>query len=251
MYTFKRKYKFILGLVIIVMISRYDLILFPEPMDNRAGELFLMHFFGGSYNMDKLDMSLSVVGLLGNVYIALLFCDYLSEDMKEYSELIFTRCSRKRWFAQKLLGTAVYSLFGTILNLFLYIANAVCTSSHSLDYRDMLVIVSGVFMLMLFTFNSIILTNYFSISYGNSIGFILFYSGVIGSTILAMNIQKYNNELWGRIISLTNPMSNFLISWNYDDFRVCYALAYFLVFSAISTVLFWIKAKNMDMPGKR
>ena len=68
MYAFKRKYKFILGLVIIIIISRYDLILFSEPMDDRVGELFLMHFFGGSYKMEKLDMSLSVVGLLGNIY---------------------------------------------------------------------------------------------------------------------------------------------------------------------------------------
>ena len=60
MYAFKRKYKFILGLVIIIIISRYDLILFSEPMDDRVGELFLMHFFGGSYKMEKLDMFLSL-----------------------------------------------------------------------------------------------------------------------------------------------------------------------------------------------
>lgn len=247
MYAFKRKYKFILGLVIIIIISRYDLIFFPEPMDDRVGELFLMHFFGGSYKMEKLDMSLSVVGLLGNIYITLLFCDYLSEDIKEYGELIFTRCSRIRWFAKKVLGTVFYSSLGTILNLYLYIVNAVYTSNCSLDYRDILVILSGISMLMLFIFNSIILINYFSLNYENSIGFILFYSGVIVSTILAMNVQSYNNEMWKRIVSFINPMSNFLISWNYGDFRVCYALAYFLAFSVISTALLWIKVRNMDV----
>lgn len=247
MYAFKRKYKFIFGLIIIVLICRHDLILLPEPMNDKVGELFLMHFFGGSYKMETLDMSLSVVGLFGNIYIALLFCGYLSEDIKEYSELIFTRCGRGLWLVKKILGTVIYSLLGTILNLILYIANALYTSSCSLDYRDVLVIFSGIFMLMLFTFNSIILTNYFSIRYGNSISFILFYSGVIASTILAMHIQKYSHEMWGQIVILLNPMSNFLISWNYGDYRVCYALAYFLALSIILAVLFWVRVKKMDM----
>lgn len=69
------KLKKILWLVPIILIYRYDLILYAEPMDDRVGEVFLMHFFGGSYNMDEIDLTVSVLGLIGIIFIDIVMVD--------------------------------------------------------------------------------------------------------------------------------------------------------------------------------
>ena len=96
MMLFKKRYKYIFGVIPLVLLFRYDLILYAEKNDDAVSEIFLSHLFGGSYDMEKIKISLSILGLLGIVYFSLLFVDYIVQDVFVNAEYIFSRYTNRR-----------------------------------------------------------------------------------------------------------------------------------------------------------
>ena len=151
MLLFRKKYKYIFLIIPLVLLYRYDLILFEESTEESVGECFLSHLFGGSYRMEQLDLSISILGLLGIIFLSLLFADYIVHDIFENTEYIFSRYSnRKMWYGQKLLGTFGYCNLGIFLYILFYIFRAVQESQFEITQKDVLLILCTYIMLVLF-----------------------------------------------------------------------------------------------------
>lgn len=248
MMLFKKKYKYLFGVIPIILLFRYDLILYAEKNEDAVGEIFLAHLFGGSYNMEEIKVSLSVLGLLGIVYFSLLFVDYIVQDFFVNAEYIFSRCSnRKKWYCKKLMGTAGYSMIGIFLYLLFYIFAGIRESEQRIDMQDVMLIFCTFIMLMLFLYFSIVCINICVLYHGTTIGFILFYSGLIVSTIFTLILQKQPNQKLALILHRLNPMSNIFVSWNFSNSYVIWGMGYYVVLCVLASVILWNIVKKYEI----
>lgn len=248
MIPFKRKYKHIFWLLPLVLLYRYDLLFFPEKMDEQVGEVFLMHLFGGSYDMEKANLTLSVVGLFGIVFLSLLFADYIICDLKENAEYIFSRyIERKTWYLKKLGGLFAYCNLGIILYLVFYVINAIFEAEQKITKEDILVIFCTYIMLLLFTYCIIISINLTALFFDTTIGFIICYSIMIISSIQMISIQGMEHSKITEFLHRLNPMSNILVSWNFGDAYVRFGIMYYVFFAIGISLLLWRKVKNYEI----
>lgn len=248
MIFFRKKYFTIFLLLPLIFLYRFDLILYAEPMADPVGEVFLMHFFGGSYKLDQLDLSVSVLGLLGLVFLNLLFTDYLIQDVFVNAEYIFTRFqNRFCWYYRKIIGVILYSSLGILLYMSLYVANAVWTSEYAVTKKDLGVLISVFVILTLFTYFSVVLINLLALRFGNTIGFIITYSVLIVSTIFTMHLQEDPDKIMTQLLHRLNPMSNILISWNFSDAHVLWGIGYYFIVSVVISWLLWLKIRSMEI----
>lgn len=234
------KLKKILWLIPIILIYRYDLILYAEPMEDRVGEVFLMHFLGGSYNMDEIDLTVSVLGLIGIIFIDIVMVDYIIEDINLCAEYVFSRYrSRSAWYLKKVIGVIIYSNIGVLLYMLPYMANALYTSEQTLDIFDVKVLVSTYVMMNLFTIFSVLLLNLVSLYHGNTISFICVYSMLIISSIVTLELQGDAANDVSKILHRLNPMSNVLVSWNFSSSYVMGGIVYYLIASGVVALIMW------------
>ncbi len=248
MIFFRKKYIAIFLLLPLILLYRFDLVLYAEPMENAVGEVFLMHFFGGSYRLDQLDLSVSVLGLFGLVFINILFTDYLTQDVFINTEYIFTRFqNRWCWYYRKIIGVILYSSLGILLYMSLYVVNAVWTSEYPLTKKDLGIMISVFVILTLFTYFSVILINLLALRFGNTIGFIITYSFLIISTIITMHLQEDPDKVMTQVLHRLNPMSNILVSWNFSNAYVLWGIGYYFVACIIFSWLLWRKFRRMEI----
>lgn len=248
MIPFKRKYKHIFWLVPLVLLYRYDLLFFPEKMEERVGEVFLMHLFGGSYNMEKANLTICVVGLFGIVFLSLLFADYVVCELKEHAEYIFPRYrERKKWYLKKLGGLFAYCNLGILLYLLFYIGNALWESKRQIQKEDILIILCTYLMLLLFTYCIIVSINFVSLFFDTTIGFLICYSVIVISSMEVITIQGMENSQIAEILHKLNPMSNVLVSWNFSDAHIRWGIMYYSLFAIGISLLLWRKVKNYEI----
>lgn len=248
MMLFKKRYKYIFGVIPLVLLFRYDLILYAEKNDDAVSEIFLSHLFGGSYDMEKIKISLSILGLLGIVYFSLLFVDYIVQDVFVNAEYIFSRyTNRRKWYCKKLMGAAGYSLLGIFLYLLLYVYAGVRESEQTITGQDMMLILCTYIMLVLFLYFSIVCINICVLYHGTTIGFILFYSGLIISTILTLVLQRMPNQNVALMLHRFNPMSNIFVSWNFSNIYVMWGMGYYAVLCILVSVVLWKIVKKYEI----
>lgn len=250
MIFFKKKYKYILGILPIVLLFRYDLVFFlnKDMEDDTVGEVALSHLFGGSFQMEQLNITESVFGLFPLIYFSLLFADYIVHDFFANAEYIFTRyTSRAIWYRRKLLGTAVYSMIGVFLTLLLYVYCGVRESGQPITCKDITLIVCTYVMLLLFLYFGTICLNIFVMYYGTTIGFVIYYSGLAISTIIALMIQKMPNKGIAQILHCINPMSNIFVSWNFSDIYVIWGIGYYCTLCILISILLWRIIKRREI----
>ncbi len=248
MLFFRKKYKAIFGMVPLVLLYRYDLVLYTQKMENSVGEVFLMHVFGGSYNMEMADITLSMLGLVGIIYLSLLFADYMIRDLQECAEYIFSRYQgRRKWYGRKVVGLFFYCNIGIILYLFLYFLNAIYESERFITEKDIFLILCTYVMVLVFSYCLIIFINLCSLYYDASIGFIISYSIVIISSMGMILIQKLPNQELACILHRINPMSNVLVSWNFSDAQVMWGLGYYMVLAVFLSLVLWKNVKNYEI----
>ena len=250
MILFQKKYKYIFLVIVFVLFYRYDLLFFQEIMDDSVGEVFLMHLFGGSYDMEKIKLSVSVLNFIGLVYLDLLFSDYIVENTYVNGEYIFSRYSNRfQWYIRKIAGTFLYSNLGVFLYIFPYIINAITTSECKITQKDVQLMLCTYIMLVLFTYFSIIVINLLVLKYGNTISFLIFYSCLILSTIGILLMQENGTgiELFHRL----NPMSNILVSWNFNNSYVKWGMGYYLFLGCFMTFLLWRSVRRIPIGVKK
>lgn len=248
MILFKKKYKAIFLMIPLVLLYRYDLVFYSEGTDEKVGEVFLMHLFGGSYNMEKADLAISVVGLIGIIFLSLLFADYIVRDLTENAEYIFSRYSdRKRWYVKKSGGLFLYCNLGIFLYIFFYLVNAISESEHQITREDVLLILCTYVMLVLFSYCSILSINLLILFYGTTIGFVIFYSILVISSMVTISVQGISNIKIAGVLHRANPMSNILVSWNFNNSYVLWGLAYYIILSTVISFLLWNKVKRYEI----
>uniref|UniRef100_UPI0040567C2E hypothetical protein n=1 Tax=Agathobacter sp. TaxID=2021311 RepID=UPI0040567C2E len=248
MILFKKKYKNIFLLVPLVLLYRYDLLFFPQKTNEHVGEVFLMHLFGGSYDMEKADLTVSVVGLVGIIFLSLLFADYIICDLRESAEYIFTRyMGRKKWYLRKLGELFAYCNVGIFLYILFYVLNAVFESEKQIAKEDILVIVCTYIMLLLFTYCITLSINLLSLFFDTTIGFIICYTIIIISSMGMIGIQGMESEQIAEILHKANPMSNLLVSWNFSNTHILWGITYYTLLTAIVSLLLWRKIKNYEI----
>lgn len=248
MFKFLKKYKYIFLILPLIFLYRYDLFLFPEKATESVGEIFLTHMFGGSYHLEKANLHLSVVGLVGIIYMSLLFSDYITADLLECADYIFVRYDRRRkWIVRKLYGLSLYCALGIFLYVLLYIQNALTESCRHITKKDIQVILCTYVMLLVFSYCMIILINGLALRLGTTIGFIISYSLLILSSMLTIAIQNLGNIRIANVLHKINPMSNILVSWNFTDFHVLWGLGYFVVLAICLSSLLWYEVKHYEI----
>lgn len=248
MLLFKKKYKYIFLIIPLVLLYRYDLVLFGDSTEESVGECFLSHLFGGSYRMEHLNLSISILGLLGIIFLSLLFADYIVHDISENTEYIFSRYSnRKIWYREKLLGTFGYCNLGIFLYILFYIFRAVQESQCGITQKDILLILCTYIMLVLFSYFSIVCINLLVFYYGISIGFVLYYSALIISSITAYIIQKFPHTTTTGVLHRINPMSNIFVSWNFNSSYILWGMGYYFVICVLVSYVLWRKIKKHEI----
>lgn len=248
MLLFKKKYKYIFLVIPLVILFRYDLVFFSETMEGNVGEIFLMHLFGGSYQMEKANLTISVTGLIGIMYLTLLFADYVIHDMTEGAEYIFSRATgRSKWYKKKLCGLLGYCNLGVLLYIFFYIWVGIRETEQGLQKKDVLLMICTYIMLVLFTYCSILCINMLSLIYSITIGVVIYYSMVVISSMAMILIQGISNPILSSVLHRINPMSNVLVSWNFSDFYVIWAMGYYSILAMMLGLVLWKRVKNYEI----
>lgn len=247
MILFKRKYSAIFLLIPIVLLkSSYLFLHYDEIIQQRVGEIFLSHIFGGSYNMEEIDMAVSVVGLIGIIYITMLLADYVVGDLFETADYLFVRYkSRAYWYRKKIIGVIFYCSLGIFLYLIFYVLYAVHISTQKLETTDIFLILSTYLILDLFTICSVLAVNLLCIDFQITQGYILFYGMVLLSTGLTYIMNGAPDSMAERIALKINPMSNILVSWNFGNAEVLWSLGYYLTMTAFLTFCLWHRVKEI------
>lgn len=232
----------------LVLFFRYDLLLHFERTSARVGEVFLMHLFGGSYNMEKADLTISVLGLIGIIFLTLLFADYIVGDLSENAEYIFGRYTdRGIWYRKKLNGLFGYCNLGVFLYLLFYIMIAILKSKKNFEKEDISLILCTYVMLVLFTFCSVVCINLLALFGSTTIGFLIFYSILVVSSMATIFIQGIENEKIAGVLHRINPMSNILVSWNFSDSYVLWGVAYYVILTVVISFFLWRKVKKYEI----
>lgn len=245
---YNHKYKSVFLIVPLVLLYRYDLIIRPEKTNESVGEVFLSHLFGGSYNLEKANLTISVVGLIGIIYLTLLFADYIICDLKQNAEYIFSRYSKRNsWYFKKLIQLFIYVNLGVGLYILPYVVNALWESNHTIGHKDIFAIICAYIMLVLFCYYLIIAINICALKYDVTIGFIVCYSIVIISSIVMIAIQQIDNVYMVDILHRINPMSNILVSWNFGDSNVLWSLVYNVMLIVAFTLYLGNRIKNYEI----
>lgn len=235
---FKRQYKYIFLLIPLVVLYRPFLFFGNYQLDESVGSLFLSNLFGGSYSREKVLIVLSITSLFGVLFLNILFGDYICRDFLVNGEYIFSRQQDKgRWFLQKAGTLCGYCLFGTVLVVGMYAVGSVLKSSRSIDSEDAAVMAATLLMVWEFSYVSTLLINLLALFFGTSIAFVIAYSGIIGSEILASCLQGMGESTLVRILHGLNPMSNMTISWNYSDGYIAWSVMYFLILIVVMLVV--------------
>ena len=133
------------------------------------------------------------------------------------------------------------------MNLLPYIVFGLRETGQKTGSRDWQLILCTYIMLVLFVYFNIICINIGVMKYGTTIGFIIFYSVLIISTILTLFIQKLPNQQVAMVLHRLNPMSNIFVSWNFSSFYVRWGMMYYLVLCIVSTLFMWCKARKYEI----
>jgi hypothetical protein len=206
--------------------------------------------FSGSYRISYAYVIPCITGLLGIIFLSLLFADDISCGMTECAEYIFSReTDRIRWFRKKLGGLLGYCSLGVFLYSIFYIWEGIHRSVYGIRKEDIMLILCAYIMLVMFTYSSILSINLLSLRYSVTIGFVIFYAAVLLSTMIVTWIQGIPNQVLAGILHRINPMSNILVSWNYGYFYVIWAIGYYALLNFVLAVLLWSKVKNYEFIG--
>lgn len=248
MMLFKKKYKYIFLVIPLVLLFRYDLVFFPDTTGERVGEVFLMHLFGGSYRMEKANLTISVTGLIGIIFLTLLFADYVIHDLTESAEYIFSRATdRRKWYQKKLGELLGYCNLGIFLYIFFYIWVGIRESTQSLQKDDFSLILCTYVMLVLFVYCSVLFINLLSLIYNLTIGFVIYYSVMVISSMAMIFIQGISDPVLSEVLHRINPMSNVLVSWNFSDSYVIWALGYYSILAIVLSLILWSRVKKFNI----
>ena len=248
MILFKKKYKAVFLIIPLILLYRYDLVFFAESTGKSVSEVFLMHLFGGSYHMEKMDLAVSVLGLVGIVFVTLLFADYIVRDLTENAEYIFCRyINRRGWYLKKLRDLFLYCNLGIFLCCSFYVINAVYESNKPITTRDIFLILCTYIMLLLFTYCSVLCINLLSLFSDTTIAFVVFYSILIISSMMTIFIQGLSNEKIIGVLHKVNPMSNIFVSWNFNNFHVLWGMGYYVILSLLVIFVLWKKVKYYEI----
>ncbi len=234
---FRRKYKYIFLILPLIVIYRPFLFFGNQYPDEGIGSIFLSNMFGGSYAIDKIKITMSVLSLFSIIIINILLSDYISGDLLQNGEYILSRVkNKKKWYIKKAAGLLGYCFLGVFLTVAIYTIGAISKSVKHISVSDVNVILQATIILSLFAFISSNLINLFALKLGQSIGFLIVYSIIIGSEILTYLLQGHTNTVAIKILQRMNIMSNVTIGWNFTNEYVWWSITYFIILS-IFTIL--------------
>lgn len=232
---FRRKYKYIFLILPMVIIYRPFLFFGNQYMDESVGSIFLSNMFGGSYGMDKIKITMSVLSLFSVIIINILLSEYISGDLLKNGEYVLSRVNnKKKWYLRKGFGLLGYSFLGVLLTITIYATGAILKSNKSIGTSDVNVILQAMIILSLFAFFSSNLINLLALKFGVSIGFLIVYSIIITSEILTYVFQKQPDTVVFRALQRINIMSNVTIGWNFSNKYLWWSIAYFLILNIIT-----------------
>ncbi len=227
-------------LVVIPMILIYRPFLFFDRItnDNTVFGTFLSEIFGGSYDRNTSNFSLSVESLMQIVLFNLFFGMYLYKDLHQCSEYIFTReITRNQWFKKRCTQLFFYSTVYTFIYISLFGIASCLATSKPIDSESVLIIGMTYIILCLFTYVTTFLINLVSIFKGSSIGFFVIYIGIIFFTHLAIIFEQIPVLGMFDALLYLNPMVHVIVSWDYSSASMWGGLLYYIVFSIIITLV--------------
>ncbi len=210
---------------------------------------FLQELFQGSYNLEKVDIFVSIVGIGYIVIYNILFGTVIYKDTAVASEYLFTRFSgRLKWYTLRLLRIIGTSIFCNFLYVGLKFLIVVKSTSPSITSIDITVLASVFIIMTLFTVFSTLLANVAAFFVGSNAALIVLYllEGISTSIAFIQSASKMP-----AIFVCLNPMSNVLISWNYNSIKAFWPAFYFvMLILAVAAVGYW-KIMHIDILPKK
>lgn len=223
---------------------------FYEILNKSKSELpiyqsFLQSIFQGSYNLDKVNIPVSIVGIGYIIIFNIIFGSYLYSELHCVPEYIFTRYNyRWEWYLKKILYLLGLTMFYNFLYVFFKVLIISKNSKTALTKIDLTIIASVFLIMSLFTLVTTLFVNIVSIFIGSNSALVILYV-IEGFSTTISYVQSKQGFI--TIIDFINPMSNVLIPWNYDYIKSYYPIIYFGTLNLILVFIGILKIKRMDL----
>lgn len=242
---FKKKYKYVFAVIPLMILFRPFLFFCGKNEVNEpVASTFLTNMFGGSYGRDKVEITLAVQSLAAITIIIILLSDYISGDIKENGEYIFTRLINKKvWYLKKCINMFFYCLMGVVITVVPYAVMSAVTSQQSLRKTDIAVILQTIIMLSVFSFFCCQVINVISMKIDVNVAVLIMYSIIAVSLIIVYAAQSIKNKYIAMNILKFNIISNVVVSWNFSQSFVLWGMFYFI---CINILIFIVGSKVVE-----
>ena len=179
-----------------------------------------------------------------NKFIIILLSDYISGDIKENGEYIFTRLINKKvWYLKKCINMFFYCLMGVVITVVPYAVMSAVTSQQSLRKTDIAVILQTIIMLSVFSFFCCQVINVISMKIDVNVAVLIMYSIIAVSLIIVYAAQSIKNKYIAMNILKFNIISNVVVSWNFSQSFVLWGMFYFI---CINILIFIVGSKVVE-----
>lgn len=209
----------IIFIIPITILFNFNVFL-SKPSDIMVGDLLLGKIMGQMTTDNATVFIFLVDSLFYLIIFNLLYGNFIYDDFRYSSVYLFSRLkSRKTWFYKKsleLLGiTIVYTLIFLLTNLWLSKMNTV----QAINSETLIIFGLLFTRLVLLLFLTTILINLLSIRFGNALGFITVYIGVVMLIFLAASHQSIPFIGSNNVFLFLNPICG-LIEETFSNFNI-------------------------------
>lgn len=226
MCDFKKWIKVVWCIPVVILTNGYKFI--SDKSELPISTMILNNIYGQVSIGDAKAFIMVFENLFYIILFNILFGNYIYQDFQYSSIYLFSRTkNREKWFYKKSTEVLFVSMIYTVLFLCMNLFVCCFNNKNKCDiatYKVMLVLFA---MITMFLSISTILINIISIRFGNSIGFIVVYLGIVVLSFLSLNYQKIPILKQNEKILILNPMCGVISNLMNKPFMQLMVLLYY------------------------
>ncbi len=232
-------------IVPIAFLFQIDALLTAGGVDSSVGEMLAYALFGDAMIGDIRIFILLMDRMYYIFIFIMLYGTYIYRDFQVSSVYLFSRLKdRKKWFYKNVVAVAIFAAVYTFLFLATLLATCVWSSNYPLDIESVKMLGTLFIFVTLFLTATTLLTNFLTIRYNSSIGFICVYTLIL--ILISIVVMSDNNMIWlaeHPYFSLLNPVEAIILNMSEDSWMKLIATIYYLV---LNGVIIWLGARYVN-----
>lgn len=218
--------------------------------DPSFSNLFFSSLFNGVYQKDNSTLSLTMFGLIPQMFFNILYGTYIYRDLHISQTYFFIRQnSKKKWYIKCILRLALIELFYVFIQVSLPALFAVANCNEVFSTEHIFKIIVSYVSLFMFTVISTLIVNILSLFCGSAISFFITYIYIIGAYYTSLKID-YITILDRKIdVSCLNIIDTTIFNSsksNYPQVGLLIDFIYIIIISAVGYAIL----RNYDLSIK-